>query len=321
VYTPTNLELYFLELVNQLRAKVGAKPLSFDGELLKSADAHSAWMDKTDTISHTGVNGTKAGDRMTSTGYGWQAWGENIAFRGGPLNEETVRLLHDQLVKSPTHYANLIKGTFSEIGIGLKLVTYGGYTGVVVTQKFGSPDAAEAAEGNDVGNPNVTSSLSYTLPSRDAENLTLSGNRSINGTGNSLDNVLSGNSGANTLKGLAGNDSLDGKGGKDVLTGGSGYDAFVFGTSKEANGDTVTDFREGADKLVFTKIDANVRMKGNQAFSFIGEEAFHNLAGELRAYGSGGKNYVTGDTNGDGIADFTIRVSGSKTFGSSDFVL
>jgi uncharacterized protein YkwD len=36
MYGPTQLEVYFLSLVNQTRAKVGAKPLSFDGELLKS---------------------------------------------------------------------------------------------------------------------------------------------------------------------------------------------------------------------------------------------------------------------------------------------
>lgn len=319
--TPTKLEIYFLKLVNETRAKVGAKPLAFDGELLVSADAHNAWMDKTDTISHTGVNGTRAGDRMASAGYGWEAWGENIAFRGGPLNEETVRLLHDQFVRSPTHYANLIKGTFSEIGIGLKIVTYGGYTGVFATQNFGSPNPSEAAEGNDVVNSNVTSSVSYTLPGWDVEILTLTGKGNIKGTGNGLDNVLTGNSGANILKGMGGNDSLNGKGGKDILTGGSGRDAFVFDTSKEANGDTITDFRLAFDSIDLTKIDANSRKKGNQAFDFIGEEAFHKVGGELRAYKSGGKTYIAGDTNGDGKADFTIKVYGSHTFASADLLV
>jgi serralysin len=31
--TPTNLETYFLQLVNETRAKAGVKPLTFDGEL------------------------------------------------------------------------------------------------------------------------------------------------------------------------------------------------------------------------------------------------------------------------------------------------
>jgi len=379
MYSPTNLETYFLKLVNQTRAKVGVGALSFDGELLASADAHSAWMDKTDIFAHQGVNGTRGGDRMTSAGYGWQAWGENLAFRGGELNEETVRLLHDQLVKSPTHYANIIKGSFSEIGIGLKLGTFNGYTGVFVTQNFGSPDASEAVEANDVGSSTggtggtggkggikgtsgnnvlkgtagkdamyggvgndtyyvnksgdkayenagegkdkVISSISYSLSGQDVENLSLSGSSKINGTGNGLDNVLTGNSGSNTLKGQGGNDTLNGNGGKDILWGGSGSDAFVFDTSKEADGDTIRDFVSGTDTIVLKNIDASTRSKGNQAFEFIGTEKFHKEAGELRTYKSGGNTYVAGDTDGDGIADFTIKFSGSKTFASADFIL
>jgi uncharacterized protein YkwD len=41
--TPTNLETLFLQLVNEARADAGVKPLTFDGELLDSSDAHSAW--------------------------------------------------------------------------------------------------------------------------------------------------------------------------------------------------------------------------------------------------------------------------------------
>src|SRR5829696_5393798 len=106
--TPTNLEIYFLQLVKETRAKAGAKPLTFDGELLNSTDAHSAWMDQTDTFSHTGVNGSSAGARMTSAGYGWQGWGENIAYASSPMTEATVQKLHDNLVNSPGHYKNIV---------------------------------------------------------------------------------------------------------------------------------------------------------------------------------------------------------------------
>src|SRR5215213_8185493 len=137
--TPTNLELYFLKLVNHLCAKVGVQPLTFDGDLLKSADAHSAWMDKTDTFSHTGVNGSSAGQRMTSAGYGWQGWGENIAYVSGGMTEATVRQLHTNLMNSPGHYANIVRSSFEEIGIGLKEGTINGYKVVLVTQNFGTP--------------------------------------------------------------------------------------------------------------------------------------------------------------------------------------
>lgn len=99
---PTALEIYFLGLVNQTRTGTGAKPLTFDGELLDAADAHTAWMDQTDTFSHTGVNGTNPGARMTDAGYGWQAYGENIAYVSGPLTEANVQQLHTNLVNSPS---------------------------------------------------------------------------------------------------------------------------------------------------------------------------------------------------------------------------
>ncbi|MBK8816586.1 MAG: VCBS repeat-containing protein [Methylococcaceae bacterium] len=63
----------------------------------------------------------------------------------------------------------------------------------------------------------VTSSVTYTLTAN-VENLSLSGLNAINGTGNTLNNVIIGNSAANTLNGGAGADSM---------TGGLGNDAYI----------------------------------------------------------------------------------------------
>src|SRR6185295_16639066 len=60
------------------------------------------------------------------------------------------------------------------------------------------------------------------------ENLTLTGTAAINGTGNTLANVLTGNSAANTLTGAAGSDTLNGGQGNDVLNGGVGNDTYLF---------------------------------------------------------------------------------------------
>jgi Ca2+-binding RTX toxin-like protein len=380
--TPTSLETLFLQLVNEARANVGAKPLTFDGELLDSTDAHSAWMDQTDTFSHTGVNGSSPGDRMTAAGYGWQGYGENIAYVSGGMTEATVRQLHTNLMNSPGHYANIVNGNFEEIGIGLKEGTINGYKVVFVTQNFGTPNATERAEPNDVdamtppttepttpptspaisgtsgndvlygtsgddamsgglgndtyyvnqagdkaheaageGTDTVISSITYSLAGQAVEHLTLTGSSAINGTGNSLNNTLLGNAAANTLRGEDANDILNGNGGRDVLHGGAGNDTFLFDTTSEANGDTVSDFVHGADKISLGTIDANTRVSGNQAFTFIGAQGFHRVAGELKAYQSSGNTYLAGDVNGDGYADFTIKALGAHTFAAADFVL
>jgi Ca2+-binding RTX toxin-like protein len=132
------------------------------------------------------------------------------------------------------------------------------------------------------GTDTVSASVSYTLGAH-VEKLVLSGAADLKGIGNSLDNILKGNAGHNVLKGEAGqdvlkgmdgndklygglgndylsggsghdrlyggsgNDKLAGGTGNDWLTGGTGRDLFVF---EEGGGrDTVTDFRDGQDRI------------------------------------------------------------------------
>jgi Ca2+-binding RTX toxin-like protein len=83
----------------------------------------------------------------------------------------------------------------------------------------------------------VQSSQSFTL-GLNIENLTLTGSFSINGTGNSLNNILTGNSGSN---------SLDGDTGTDTMIGGLGDDTYVINVVadvvSEASG-------EGSDTVI-----------------------------------------------------------------------
>lgn len=112
-------------------------------------------------------------------------------------------------------------------------------------------------------------------------------------TGNGND-ILRGNDVANRLDGGKGN---------DVFTGGLGNDTFIVNETGYA--DRITDFTRGADKIDLSGIDA-IAGGANDAFSFIGDGAFTNHAGELRTYVQGGVNFLAGDVDGDGKADFII---------------
>lgn len=72
-----------------------------------------------------------------------------------------------------------------------------------------------ATEYDGEGRDTVKSSVTVTLGSY-IEVLKLTGGDDVNGTGNTLDNVLIGNGGANTLDGRDGADRLIGKGGDDI---------------------------------------------------------------------------------------------------------
>jgi methionine-rich copper-binding protein CopC len=72
----------------------------------------------------------------------------------------------------------------------------------------------------------VESSITYTLGTN-VENLMLVGIASINGSGNSLDNIIFGNNGNNILHGGVGNDTLNGGYGNDTFDGGDGSDTVI----------------------------------------------------------------------------------------------
>jgi Ca2+-binding RTX toxin-like protein len=99
-------------------------------------------------------------------------------------------------------------------------------------------DATDVVSENvNEGIDTVYSKISYLL-SDNLENLTLTTNQSINGTGNALNNTLTGNDGDN---------QLDGAAGSNILTGGLGKDIFQFTANDSFN--SITDFTKGDDSI------------------------------------------------------------------------
>ena len=145
-------------------------------------------------------------------------------------------------------------------------------------------------------------------------------------TGGAGGDSINGSTGNDVLKGNGGADSLTGGDGTDLMTGGTGADTFVFTATTEFGAvgqeDVITDFsRTDGDRIQLTQIDANSIAGGNQAFSWLGTGAFTNVAGQLHYATSGADLIVSGDLNGDGIADFQFKVQGISNLQASDFFL
>ncbi|HEX8307537.1 MAG TPA: RTX toxin, partial [Allosphingosinicella sp.] len=80
------------------------------------------------------------------------------------------------------------------------------------------------------------------------------------------------------------------------------------------------------DLIDLSRIDANVLVAGDQAFTFIGNAAFSGTAGELRFHNIslGGPIWeVEADIDGNGTSDFEVIlvISPADPITASDFIL
>jgi Ca2+-binding RTX toxin-like protein len=157
---------------------------------------------------------------------------------------------------------------------------------------------------------------------------TLFGNGAVNLlNGYNGDDTIDGGAGHDLLDGGAGNDLLHGGSAMDQLTGGAGADSFIFVTTTEspstaAGRDLITDFSHAqGDRIDLSLIDANAGAAGDQAFTYLGTGAFTGVAGQLHTWYDAGKTIVSGDVNGDKLADFAIALTGILAPVAGDFVL
>ena len=109
-----------LKLVNQLRKKgcrcgrkrmKSAPSLKLNRLLNQAAKSHANDMATENFFDHKGSNGSSISDRITKTGYDWQAVGENI-FWGQVGIKEVFQGWKD----SPSHCKNMMNKDFREMG-------------------------------------------------------------------------------------------------------------------------------------------------------------------------------------------------------------
>ncbi|MFT3728213.1 MAG: pre-peptidase C-terminal domain-containing protein [Terricaulis sp.] len=170
-------------------------------------------------------------------------------------------------------------------------------------------DVVIEAGGTDV----VQASVSYTI-GNGVENLTLTGVGAINGTGNSISNVIAGTSAANTLSGLDGNDLLQGGGGDDTLIGGNGNDILVGGLGADQMSGGIGDdiyvvdnaadvvSEAGGNDLVQASISFTLG-NGMESLALTGSAAIDGTGNALSnaITGNAGNNTLSGLDGNDGI--------------------
>ncbi len=169
-----------------------------------------------------------------------------------------------------------------------------------------------------------------------------------NATGSYGHDTIYGTNSVNSLMGLSGNDKLYGRGGNDTLTGGSGADLLVGGQGADAiytdsgnaapdtsrdiiryeslkdsgttasTRDVVYGFKAGQDRIDLSKLDANLALKGNQAFKVV--TGFTKAFGEIKLVKSGFDTIVQVDGDKDSAVDMTILVKNADLT-KADFIL
>ncbi|HEX8450036.1 MAG TPA: hypothetical protein VF652_10645, partial [Allosphingosinicella sp.] len=137
-----------------------------------------------------------------------------------------------------------------------------------------------------------------------------------------------GGSGTDFIQGSQNGDIIVGRERGDTLYGNGGNDVFRYNSIADSNSterDGIQDFNAG-DLIDLSRIDANVLVDGDQAFSFIGNALFSGTAGELRFenYSNGGTVWlVQGDVDGNGFSDFEVIlvINPADPITASDFIL
>jgi Ca2+-binding RTX toxin-like protein len=194
-------------------------------------------------------------------------------------------------------------------GAGIDTLTGGDGNDTYTIETAGDLVVETNADPATGGIDTVLSSLAaYTLTAN-VENLTLTGVAAINGSGNSLNNVILGNAAAN---------SLDGGTGIDTLTGGDGNDTYTIETAGDLVVETNADLATGGIDTVLSLLAAytltanveNLTLTGVAAINCSGNSLNNVILGNAAANSLDGGTGIDTLTGGDGNDTYTIETAG-----------
>ena len=131
-------------LLNEQRARRALAPLRSESRLQLAAQRYVGDMVTRRFFDHVDPGGLDPQDRILMAGYpANNAWtGENLAYGTGP--EGSPAEIVDHWMHSPGHKENILRATFTEIGIGVafdvpKQEPAGTDTGATYSTSFGGP--------------------------------------------------------------------------------------------------------------------------------------------------------------------------------------
>jgi len=91
-----------------------AGPLRWQVQAEQAALVQAQYLQQNNLFTHTGAGGSSVGDRLSATGYVWQAVGENLA--AGYTDFATVL---QGWIASPGHCVNVMNGNYVDVGVVL----------------------------------------------------------------------------------------------------------------------------------------------------------------------------------------------------------
>ena len=129
-----------LDLVNIARSQgrncgsdffPAAPPVGWDHRIENAALLHSDDMARNQNFSHTGTDGSNAGDRLLMQSYNWRTWGENILVG---LDDAPDAI--DAWLGSRDHCRIIMNQSLQEVGAGVAQGIFQGFTSSYWTLLF-----------------------------------------------------------------------------------------------------------------------------------------------------------------------------------------
>lgn len=175
------------------------------------------------------------------------------------------------------------------------------------------------------GTDSVLASVSFVLPEY-VENLTLTGNAAIDGTGNALDNILVGNDAANVLNGAAGADTMTAGAGDDLYYVDSLGDRVIeaanggYDTVRATLSLTAPDNVERIELLGSNNLDASGNALNNVLVGNSGNNRLDGGAGADAMIGEAGDDIYIVDNAGDTVSE-AGQEGADTVFANVDYAL